>query len=136
MEEAKKSKKSTVVVIILAGLVLLALIGWRKSWFTEESRSGYQAVFLANNQVYFGKISHMESSYPVLEDVYYLRVTQVLQPSDQTPGQQIQLMKLGGEIHGPENRMMLNKSQILFIEDLKPDSQIVGAIEADKKGQK
>jgi len=45
-------------------------------------------------------------------------------------------MKLGGEIHGPENRMMLNKSQILFIEDLKPDSQIVGAIEADKKGQK
>jgi hypothetical protein len=96
--------------------------------------SSYQAVFLANNQVYFGKLTNTLFRYPVLKDVYYLRVAQDLQPQNpNTPSSQIQLVKLGSEIHGPTAEMKINRDQILFIENLKNDSQIVKAILDQKR---
>ena len=41
----------------------------------DQATSGYQAVFLANGQVYFGKLSGMTASYSTLKDIYYLQVT-------------------------------------------------------------
>jgi hypothetical protein len=62
-------------------------------------------------------------------------VSQQLQPQDpNTPLQsQIQLVKLGSEIHGPTSDMKINRDQILFIENLKPDSQVLKAILDQKK---
>ena len=34
------------------------------------------------------------------------------------------------ELHGPEDRMYINREHVLFIEDLQPDSKVVQAIEA------
>lgn len=99
-----------------------------------RSESSYQAVFLANNQVYFGKLSNASSRYPTLKDIYYLRVSQQLQPQDPNATEsQIQLVKLGSEIHGPTTDMKINRDQILFVEDLKSDSQVVKAILDQKK---
>jgi hypothetical protein len=97
--------------------------------------STYQAVFLSNNQVYFGKLSGTFSRFSTLKEVYYLRVSQQLQAQDpNTPPQsQIQLVKLGSEIHGPTSDMKINRDQILFIENLKDDSQVVKAILDQKK---
>ncbi|MDO8430089.1 MAG: hypothetical protein Q7S73_01865 [bacterium] len=110
-----------VVVLVLAG------VAWRMGWLPGQSSADtYQAVFLTNNQVYFGKLSDKDDQYPVLTDIYYLRVTQPLQPSQPNPN--VNLVKLGDELHGPADRMEINRDQILFIEDLKPDSQVVRAI--------
>lgn len=123
------------------GLVVTLLIVLGILWQTgvlsgEAGEADYQAVFLTNNQVYFGKLYSAASQYPVLKDVYYLQVTQVLQPADpDAPQQQINLVKLGGELHGPTDEMRINRDQILFVEDLKPDSQVVTAIESFKQGQ-
>jgi len=124
------SKLLLLIVVVIAGAVL-----WKLDVFTPTS-SKYQAVFLTNNQVYFGKMSQANGNYPVLKDIYYLRVSQVLQPRNpNTPEQQIQLVKLGNELHGPEDEMRINRSQILFIEDLKADSQVVTAINEFVKSQ-
>lgn len=40
------------------------------------------------------------------------------------------LVKLGNELHGPEDKMSINLSQVLFVEDLKVDSKVVEAIRA------
>jgi len=86
----------------------------------------YQAVFLTNGQVYFGKISSHDESYVELVDIYYLQVKPVLQQGDENnnknanPQEQkseISLVKLGNELHGPLDRMMINKDQIVFVED-------------------
>jgi len=102
------------------------------------SASAYQAVFLDNNQVYFGKLTNMASTYPVLKDIYYLRVTQRLQPpaegGEAVPD--INLVKLGTELHGPADEMKINREHILFIEDLKPDSEVTKAIDSFKAAQK
>jgi len=46
------------------------------------------------------------------------------------------LIKLGNEIHGPADSMIITKDHILFIEQLKDDSKVVRAIKEYQKGMK
>ncbi|MBI2670140.1 MAG: hypothetical protein HYX20_03280 [Candidatus Yanofskybacteria bacterium] len=82
--------------------------------------NAYQAVFLTNDQTYFGHLKDIKPDYLLLADVYYVRVSE--------GGNQI--VRLGGiEPHGPENAMVISKSQVLLWENLKPDSQVIRAIQ-------
>lgn len=139
--------------VILAVVVLVLLVGGillrdrlfpskddtNKTTKTEQKVSGYQAVFLTNGQVYFGKLSDATGSYAELSDIYYLQVTQPpLQGSQQqgsTPQQQPQLslVKLGNELHGPVDAMKINRDQILFYEDIKEDGRVMQAIREYQK---
>lgn len=92
--------------------------------------STYQAVFLTNGQAYFGKLRGASSRTPVLDDVYYLQ-TPVQGQASGTP--QFSLAKLGqGEVHGPQDRMFINRDQLLFWEDLRQDSQVLKTIGESK----
>ncbi|HOX40650.1 MAG TPA: hypothetical protein PK263_00480 [bacterium] len=112
-------------------LVVLLYFGYRavfiRSAFknTDNTR---QAVFLSNGQVYFGKIEKNENDFLVLKDIYYLKT----QDSLKTPPEngKISLIKLGEELHGPEDRMYINKDMILFYEDMKTNSKINEAIKS------
>ena len=123
---------------IIAIIVILVVLVWALYYFNvipsgllPWSNKNYQAVFLTNGQVYFGKLSHENSRYPVLHEIYYLQVTQPPQPlqAGQTPPANINLVKLGAELHGPQDEMRINRDQILFIEDLKSDSRVLQAIQ-------
>ncbi len=100
----------------------------------RDQASGYQAVFLTNGQVYFGKFADTSAHYSTLRDIYYLQVTEpALQgsaDSAQAPAQQPQLslVKLGNELHGPVDEMKINRDQILFFEDIKEDGRVMQAI--------
>lgn len=139
----------------------ISLPSFGKSAEKAIKASGYQAVFLSNGQVYFGRLSGFNSASPVLKDVYYLRVGTVLEPgragkSDEvsveseknqkgektkeatpaaTPRATLTLIKLGQEIHGPQDEISLNKDQILFVENLRIDSKVVEAIKKYQQTQ-
>lgn len=128
--------KSKLVWLVL--LVVVLGVVWKMDLVPSLTGTGnkYQAVFLSNNQVYFGRLSGLGTSFPVLKEIYYLQVSQVLQPkTPNQPQQQINLVKLGGELHGPEDAMKINREHILFVEDLKMDSQVVNAIKDYLKNQ-
>jgi len=120
-------------------LVLVVAIIGGGLWyfkFRPAAGEGYQAVFLSNGQVYFGKIVDTSSNYLTLDDVHYLVAQRPLQDQQgATPSAQPQytLRKLGGELHGPEGKMAINRKHILFIEGLKPDGKVVEAIVASKE---
>jgi hypothetical protein len=136
------SKMPWLILGLVVLVVLAAGVLFRDKLFPNSNgavkgtatKANYQAVFLTNEQVYFGKISDVTSDYVTLRDIYYLQVTQPqLQGSgDQATQQgqqpQISLVKLGNELHGPVDEMHINRSQVLFYEDLKDDSQVVKAI--------
>jgi hypothetical protein len=103
-------------------------------------KSEYQAVFLTNGQVYFGKLD-FEGHWYVLRDIYYLQVTQELQPAsgngssqnittpqNNSQQQKVQLVKLGSELHGPEDAMYIARDKIMFWENLKSDSRVIQTI--------
>lgn len=92
----------------------------------------YQAVFLANGQVFFGKLSAAGSDYPRLDDVFYVQ-TQVNPDTKQTASV---LIRRGKEWHGP-SYMHLNARSILLIEPVGEDSKVAQLIvEAQKQGAK
>src|SRR3989344_5457124 len=84
-----------------------------------EAARHWRAVFLTNNQVYFGKFTNLSFLPNIrLRQIYYLQLSGALQQaSDQINNStQIKLIKLGKELHGPADLMVIPKSQILFWE--------------------
>ena len=134
----KKSKKKLWVVIIIVVVVLLALgCAARYYWMNGTSQidsSKYQAVFLSNGQVYFGKIHDYYTDHPYLTNVYYIQAQNGQASTSTTSAGEAnqQLVKLGGEIHAPENEMILNKQSILFVENLTNNGKVVKLIESGK----
>lgn len=97
----------------------------------------YWAVFLTNEQVYFGHLENLDTDYPKLTDIYYFVLKDPLQGQLQDEERKVEpgLVKLGSEIHGPVDSMIINKDHILFVEQLKDDSKVVKAIEQYKRGK-
>lgn len=136
----KMHRKTLVVVGTLVLLVTVALFwSWwlfgRNTTFNENTNVNtdeYQAVFLTNGQVYFGKLADLNHKYVTITDVYYLQVQQnsSLQgaSSSTSPNSQVSLVKLGNELHGPQDEMYIASDQMLFWENLKSSGKVVQAI--------
>ena len=136
------------LMLIVAIIAIIVLIGG--SWFAWMKMAGgdtgvktgqYQAVFLTNGQVYFGKVSNVNGSYVTLTDIYYLQVQESVQAdnkntSDKDDQSQVSLAKLGSELHGPEDTMHISRQQVLFWENLKNDGKVVQAINSYKQENK
>lgn len=128
---------------LLGTLLLVMVIWWALGTlgllptgdFPRVPGEKWQAVFLTNNQVYFGHLDNYNNEYARLKDVYYLRVAQSLQQGAQQAQQPVNLnlVKLGTEIHGPEDLMFIPKRQILFWENLSPGSDMVRGIESTRR---
>lgn len=121
-------------------LILMVLYGGlisSKYFFSSNDRTNdYVAVFLANGQVYFGKFDKKSKDEFVMKEVYYLQNANnslSSSTSGELPKTGFTLVKLGQELHGPEDLMYINKSQVLFYEYLRGDSQLVQTIQNYKK---
>lgn len=135
----KKARRRTfrlAITLVVAGLIILAA-GYAFMKYATKSeasyidKSKYQAVFLNGGQVYFGKVKSLNGKFLTMDNIYYLRVNEQVQPKqgEQTQGQQdISLAKLGCELHGPKDEMIINREQITFWENLKDDGQVAKAI--------
>lgn len=135
-KKLKMKRLATIVggVVAIALLTMGALSMYLSSTSANIDSSKYQALFLTNGQVYFGKLQALNSGYMKLTDIYYLQTQSTsstnsdLQASDTKTAADVQLIKLGNEIHGPVDEMIISKDQILFFENLKKDSKVVESI--------
>lgn len=118
----------------VAALLLLPLLASCGPFGATEPRfdTPYQAVHLANGQVFFGKLSNAGGDYPRLDDVFYVQ-TQVNSDTRQATSV---LIRRGKEWHGPAY-MFVNTRSILIIEPVSADSKVAQLIaEAQKQGAK
>jgi len=128
-----------VFVVLLFSLTILAIAlatlfyfgGKRESEFVNKDR--VQAVFLTNGQVYFGKVKDITSQYVDLQNIYYLNSQQ--QPDTggsseaDTQATTFSLVKLGCELHGPIDQMLINRDQVSFWENLSDNGKVAKAID-------
>ena len=148
IKEEKSLFKRLLWPLVIAVVVIVLGVG---GWFAWSSARGavvntidtgkYQAVFFTNGQVYFGKLQLAGGDYMKLTDIYYLQNNQqtAAEGEDANNPQQastdqsnVQLIKLGDEIHGPEDEMIISKDQVLFYENLKTDGKVAQSIEQHK----
>lgn len=132
------NKKFFVLLPLVVLLILLLwLVGGRKalSLINVRLSGAYQAVTLANGAVYFGKVQQMDDNTLTITDVFYLKA-QTAATGGQVPAQnQFELIKLGNELHGPTDRMQINRRQIMSLQEMRPDSKVVVAINNYYKAQ-
>jgi hypothetical protein len=121
---------------VVVAITVVLLVGW---WLwsgtgnVQQPRGDrYQAVFLDNGQVFFGKLKNVKGEYLVLENAYYTKKQDV--PENATPEQKaaiennISLAKVGSEVYGPETSMSIRSEQVIFWQNLKDDSKVSNAI--------
>lgn len=134
---AKTVRFELFIVIVGSALLLSAVSLWlatgnyKNAETKQVNTKEYQAVFLANSQVYFGKIINLNSKFVVLNDVFYIENQQNSSDSKNTTTNNTNytLRKLGvTELHKPENRMVINRDQVTFWENLQDSGQVVTKI--------
>ncbi len=132
---------TTVLILAVVFAVRFVSGAAPESKFVDSSKM--QAVFLNSGQVYFGRIGSLNEQYLTVSDIYYLRVSQQVQPGQTQANNaqnDISLVKLGCELHGPTDEMVINRDQVTFWENLKGDGQVAKAVadykKANPQGQK
>lgn len=131
-------------VLVVSLVFLLYFGGTKEDSFVDSKKT--QAVFLTNGQVYFGKITSINKQFVNLTGIYYLNVNQQVQPDQkdknatQNQSSNVSLVKLGCELHGPSDQMLINRDQVTFWENLKDNGQVAQAIakwvQQNPQGQK
>jgi hypothetical protein len=145
-KEKKGWLKRLLWPLVVLAVVLLGIAGWLM-WSNMNSSgapgidsSKYQAVFFENGQIYFGKLQPLDADHMKLTDIFYLQSQQSgkdstnpqASSSDQSANSNMQLIKLGEEIHGPEDEMIVNKDQVLYYENLKDSGKVAQSIKKFK----
>lgn len=124
--------------ILVIAVVLFLVFGkgtYTEQKFVNKDKDSLQAVFINVNgtnggQVYFGHIAEMTQQFIRLNNVFYI---QNQQNSNQQNNSAYNLVKLGCELHGPEDQMVINRSEVFFWENLKTDSQVAQKVAEFKK---
>lgn len=131
MTRHRSAPSNFIVKLLIIGILLASLmfLGYKKVstlWGVKDLKTdSYSAIFLDNSQVYFGLIENSNLSTITLTDVYYFGSKE--DDNNQEP-KDLSLIKLGTELHGPEDQMKIFFNHILFIETLRDDSRVVDAI--------
>lgn len=118
---------------LLIGLLLGVLAWLALLWIRPEDpfagavdTDRWQAVFLSNGQVYFGHLTVASDDFYELREAFYIRESP---PTEEGQPPTREVRALTTEFHQPENWMLIRKEEVLFIENLRPDSDVAEAIE-------
>lgn len=141
-QRPKSKKHNTLIrrallgVLVIALIILGAISALKLVTGDKPAGDRYQAVFLDNGQVFFGKLKNTDGSYLTLEKAFYTQKQDL--PADATAEQKtatsnnVSLVKVGDEVYGPESTMRIKAEQVLFWQDLKSDSKVAKAIDSAK----
>jgi hypothetical protein len=112
-------------IVLIVVVVVLTLLGAHRVEGSDTLGSAinpneYQAVVLTNGQIYFGKLTAPGDDFYYLRHVYYLteQSTRAGQPKQRA------LAPIVRDVHTPEDMMVINRSQIVYMENLKPNGEV------------
>lgn len=153
-KQTQGTEKKIVKRIFLGVFVFMIIVALDANYkFTSafrndiQTQSKWQAVFLSNDQVYFGHLSQYGLNYWRLDNAHYIKVTKVpvapavpqdpkakTSPQDQQPQfeNRTSLVKLSDDMHQPEDVLYIPKEHILFWQDLQNSSSIVQTLRAER----
>ncbi len=139
-DEGKWTRIGLVVLAAAIAILLIFLIIFITKAGSSADEDKYvdskklQAVFLNTGQVYFGNIKTLNSKYFVVSNIYYLQTSGGNAASGGTnTNTNVSLVKLGCELHKPDDQMVINRAQVTFWENLHDNGQVAKAVVAFEK---
>lgn len=107
-----------VAVLVIVGSLVLDVVN-DDPFGDRVDPEAYQLVILSNDRLYVGHLRAASDEYFELLDAFFIRQT----------GEEREVVPLTEEFHGPHQRMLIRRSDVVVIEDLRSDSPVVSAIE-------
>lgn len=120
MREAMLGLLGLAIAVLLAAIVYQNQRRFHKPLITTP----YQAVMLENGNVFYGRIDHLGTDYPVLRDAFSVR--REIDPETRLP--HYVLVKRRDEPNGADH-IIFPAAAIAFIEPVRPDSAVGKLIE-------
>jgi hypothetical protein len=127
-------RAGTLVLLFSVTVIIVAIVAFFAFWNNNPeaklvNKSDYQAVFVNVNgtnggQVYFGHVQALTDKYIQLTNVFYIQNQSSTGTASSTNSNSYTLVKLGCELHGPEDQMVINRDQVYFWENLKGNGQV------------
>lgn len=114
-------KEAILAAVGIAVAVLLAASVYQnhRRFHKPQITTPYQAVVLADGSVFYGRIDHLGTDYPVLRDAFTIR--RDFDSATQQP--RFIVVKRKDEINGADH-MIFPATAIAFIEPVQPDSMV------------
>lgn len=116
---------STAVLIVGIGAALSSVFLLPNG--ERINANGYQVVYMSTGQAYFGKLKNTSGDYLVLQTPY---TAQDVKGEGEDAQPSTTLLKVSQQQYGPEETMSLKSDQVLFWQNLRDDSKVVQAINA------
>lgn len=117
-----------IIVSVVAVMILALLAGIyyqnHRRFHQPLLSTPYQAVMLENSTMFYGRIDHLGTDYPVLRDAFTIR--QELDPQTNQP--RYVLIKRKDELNGADH-MIFPAAAISFVEPVQATSTIGKLIE-------
>jgi hypothetical protein len=128
------SKGTSLLITVLIAALVSAVTAFVTTYFSQHApqakvvfNTPYQAVQLNNGAAYFCKIQGLGTPFPVLTEIYYIQRNQNAETKQITNV----LLKRGSEWWQPD-RMVVNASDIVFVEPVSPNSRVAELIAEEK----
>ncbi len=106
------SNKTLFIVVAVLVIALAGVLVWRE----RSSDSAFYAVYLRTGDLYFGKLTRFPTF--ALSQVYLLQVNQQNQENP------LSVQRFRDVFWGPEDRLTLNREDIVWYTKLRSDSQL------------
>jgi len=107
------------IALIVAIILLMVLVYVSFTDKTKVVKNPYSVVFLNTGDMYFGKLSRFPKL--TLTDVWLLQANTAEQGG-------AELIKYSNTMFGPQDKMEINRENVVWISKLKNDSQVVDYI--------
>ena len=124
-----------VIIVVVVYLVLNSIFfsgsALNNTYNSMSNSSGYQAVVLndSNLNIYFGKVAGESNGSLYLTNVFYLKANSGAVGSKTSSSQQYSLVHLTPTYsYGALDEMKINRSNVLFTENLSKQSSVYTAI--------
>lgn len=136
-KSSKSFEKARLIFTILIFILVLIFVGttfWQNGTVRNmiqsfKFKNSYQVVFLTNGKAYFGKITEITNKYIILNNPFYIQVKQQkVNTEEQDYQPEMKLVSIKDEFHKPKGYMLIEKSEVIFIEELEDTSQIIDII--------
>ena len=118
------SRIARIAVAVVGFVLLFAIVRWWDFALPNLGAARYQAVFLSNGQTYFGRYIDRIGPYVKIEDAFYIQQTPTATEDQPQLPPESRLIRRGSELHQPLPSVLIPRSAILFIEDLRSDSAV------------
>lgn len=121
------------VALIAALGVLFFVVASAPALRVDKSK--YQVIYLANGQAYFGKLQNTRGEFLVVRTPYTMQSVQPTplnadEAQATTQDTSTTLVKVSGQVYGPEESIALRAEQVIFWQNLRDDSKVSQALKA------